>query len=314
MESELRALLSGVDDSVIGTLAKNDIRSLEDAKLLSVEDLKELGFSIGTRNRLLKLFSEAKSGYVRTAATNLASGIGASVKNLLLSGRGAGAASDLAKFKQVFNIGGQDATDKARRDRLYPCWDTNANGFLSLHEVDQGIKTTLIGELKNKPEAERIWRRFRRSYIRAFVDAADAAPQRSRAATTRTGAGGNRRAVSDDDYVTRREFRLLICYLSIYATMYELFAGIDGSSEGITVEDDNRISRDEWVAALPLIQSAAASWAPFVALQTACAESFDEIDTNQGGFILLIELCEWLEDGEKMANTPTGVLLGHGEE
>ena len=165
MESELRALLSGVDDSVIGTLAKNDIRSLEDAKLLSVEDLKELGFSIGTRNRLLKLFSEAKSGYVRTAATSLASGIGASVKNLLLSGRGAGAASDLAKFKQVFNIGGQDATDKARRDRLYPCWDTNANGFLSLHEVDQGIKTRLIGELKNKPEAERIWRRFRRSYI-----------------------------------------------------------------------------------------------------------------------------------------------------
>ena len=210
MESELRALLSGVDDSVIGTLAKNDIRSLEDAKLLSVEDLKELGFSIGTRNRLLKLFSEAKSGYVRTAATSLASGIGASVKNLLLSGRGAGAASDLAKFKQVFNIGGQDATDKARRDRLYPCWDTNANGFLSLHEVDQGIKTTLIGELKNKPEAERIWRRFRRSYIRAFVDAADAAPQRSRAATTRTGAGGNRRAVSDDDYVTRREFRVSV--------------------------------------------------------------------------------------------------------
>jgi Fe-Mn family superoxide dismutase len=89
-----------------------------------------------------------------------------------------------------------------------------------------------------------------------FLDAADAAPQRQRVAHTSV---GGRRPVNDDDYVTRREFRLLICYLSIYATMYELFSTVDGGSEGVTVEDDSRISRAEWAAGLGALQAAAAS-------------------------------------------------------
>ena len=42
-EAELRRFLSaaGMHDSVVSTLASNDIRSLADAKLLSTEDLKE---------------------------------------------------------------------------------------------------------------------------------------------------------------------------------------------------------------------------------------------------------------------------------
>ena len=31
-------------------------------------------------------------------------------------------------------------------------------------------------------------------------------------------------------------------------------------------------------------------------------------------YVLLTELCEWLELGEKRANTPTGILLGVGED
>jgi hypothetical protein len=82
--------------------------------------------------------------------------------------------------------------------------------------------------------------------------------------------------------------------------MYELFALIDGGSEGFTAEDDARISRSEWDAAVPAVQAASTSWAPFVALQKLAPDGSDfaAIDANGGGFILLTELCEYIENGE----------------
>lgn len=240
-----------------------------------------------------------------------------SVKDLLASGLsavglGSSDPPDLAKFKSALDFTSVDAQSKSLRTQIYSCWDTNENGFLSLAETDMGVKTQLTSHFRDRKEGERIWKRFRKSYIRAFVDAADAAPQRSRKATT-SSVSGKRRPVSDDDYVTPREFRLLVCYLQIYATMYELFSLIDGHSEGVTVDDDNRISRDEWGQGLAIVQKAAKTWAPYVALQTASEATFDEIDTNSGGFITLTEFCEWIEKGEKRAKTTTGELLGVGE-
>ena len=78
-------------------------------------------------------------------------------------------------------------------------------------------------------EAHSIHKRYYRSYIRAFNDAKDASPARK----------GHE---EDDDYVTQSEFRLLLVYLEIYATWYEVFMGIDGGTEGITIEDDHRLS------------------------------------------------------------------------
>jgi len=238
------------------------------------------------------------------------------VKDLLSSGLsavglGSEDTADLAKFKASFSFGDETSAALDKRNELYPCWDTNDNGFLSLAEVDLGIKTTLIGDLKNRKEGERIWKRFRKSYIRAFVDAADAAPQRN--AKSCVISGGKRRTVNDDDFITRREFRLLICYLTLYATMYELFSLIDGNSEGVTVDDDNRISRKEWIDGIGHVHRAGKSWAPFVALPTATAATFDEIDSNHGGYIVLTEFCEWIEKAEKAAGTPIGKLLGVGE-
>ena len=60
---------------------------------------------------------------------------------------------------------------------------------------------------------------------------------------------------------------------------------IDGGSAGVTADDDKRLSRKEWNAALKQIQQAGASWAPYVALRRATAASFDAIDTNGGGLI-----------------------------
>ena len=52
MDTSLTRLLQGFETSVVSTLAKNDVRTLEDARALSLEQLKELGFSVGMRNRL----------------------------------------------------------------------------------------------------------------------------------------------------------------------------------------------------------------------------------------------------------------------
>jgi len=322
MEVELRDLLAGFDPAVVHTLASNDIRSVADAKLLSSDDLKELQFSLGVRNRLLKLFADTPVSSLTSRASIAAKALGGSVKNLLESSgvsfarfTSAPAPPDLATFKATFEpLTSETPASLGQRNKLYPAWDTNDNGFLSLAEVDQGVKINLIGTLKNAKEGERVWRRFRKSYIRAFLDAADASPQRKKGATVKL-PSGKRRTVCDDDYVTQREFRLLICYLSLYATMYELFALIDGGSEGFTAEDDARISRAEWDAAMPGIMAAAQTWAPFVALQQVNPDGsdFGVIDANGGGFILLTELCEWIENGEKAAKTSIGALLGVGE-
>jgi len=144
--------------------------------------------------------------------------------------------------------------------------------------------------------------RYYRSYIRAFNDAKDAA-------AVRTG------HANDDDYVTKSEFRLLVVYLGYYARWYELFMAIDGRTDGVTAEDDHRISKDEWAAALKsgLIQRAAATYADFVALRAPKMEDFDEMDQNHGGYIDLQEFCEWVESKEKLGHTTAGADLGVNE-
>jgi len=316
MTIALREALAGVDDAVAAKLAANDITTLEDAADLTAADLDGLGFSLGIRNKIMRA---AKPSFGAATAAALTG----SVKDLLsslpsaLGGGGVGAPVELETFLSVLRPfeSKEDAKSVEGRRKLWRAWDTNGNDMLSLAEADKGVKVLLLNEFpRDKAKGEKIWRRFRKSYIRAFLDAADASPQRKKGAKV-TLPNGKRRTVCDDDYVTQREFRLLICYLSLYATMYELFALIDGGGEGVTEDDDSRISQAEWSAAVPALKAAAQTWAPFVALKSLAADGsdFGRIDANGGGFIVLTELCEWIENGEKAAKTPIGALLGVGE-
>ena len=257
---------------------------------------------------------------------------------------------ELGQFLAAFDCGDKDdPAHKSRRAELYSSFDGNGNGWISLSETGGGILQTL-SNLYKANEATELYKRFYRSYIRAFVDARDASPSVG---------------VSDDHYVSRSEFRLLIVYLRVYATWHEVFRLVDcerslGMAESIVSLDievpqgDHRISRDEWVAALPKIQDAANCWAPYLALQEATADDFDAIDVNNGGMIDLQEFCgegavpnskphtpsgsrdstrhvgrqlaadgvarsnlsyllEWIEKAEKAAGTPIGLELGVNE-
>lgn len=151
--------------------------------------------------------------------------------------------------------------------------------------------------------------RYYRSYIRAWVDAKDAMPARP----------GH---PEDDDYVTRGEFRLLLEYLQIYATWLEVFARLVDVGDPnhardalgvVHIEPDHRIAREEWDHAIGRMREAGRTWAPYVQLREVSPADFDAIDKNGGGYIDFREFCEWMEAGEKEAETFAGEELGVGE-
>jgi hypothetical protein len=202
--------------------------------------------------------------------------------------------SELVSFLGSMTGHSHDEAGKVARQTMWRAWDGNGNGMLSLAEVDLCVKRQV---------GEDLWRRYRPSYIRAFTDAADAVPDGKRVASKLT----------KDDVVTRAEFRLLLSYLRLYATMYEVFAMVDGMGAGVDAMDDRKISREEWEAMLGALAAAGKSWAPFVALQGATAADFDAVDADGRGAVVLSEFCAWVVSAEKAAGTAWGEELSVGD-
>jgi hypothetical protein len=203
------------------------------------------------------------------------------------------------------------------RQVLFDRFDANHNGYISLAECGAGILITLGGHCKTFGQgamATKLYHRFYKSYIWAFSDARDSSDARG---------GKGKAGLDDDDYVTRPEFRLLISYLRIYATWYEVFAQLldagaaarrdallDTEFEALRIEPDHHVVRKQWEQALQQTRAAGASWAPYEKLHTASADDFDRIDGKRSGFIDFRGLCEWLEAAEIEAGTPAGQDIG----
>ena len=137
----------------------------------------------------------------------------------------------------------------------WPAFDVNGNGYLSLAELDKGIRDVLqLPELFNlKPVI-----------IRAFNAAKTELKAKSK---------------YGDDYVSKAEFKYLMEYLKEYTDYWIVFYEVDSSK-------DRRISLAEFQKAIPLLQE--------YGLKIPNAKkAFDEIDTNKGGFILFDEFCHW---------------------
>jgi hypothetical protein len=100
---------------------------------------------------------------------------------------------------------------KKQREELYTSFDGNANGLISLNETGSGVLQRL-SNLYGK-EAMPLYKRYYRSFIRAFMDARDASPPSGRP--------------DDAQFVCKSEFRLLLVYLRVYATWHEVFRLVD---------------------------------------------------------------------------------------
>ncbi|TRY81163.1 hypothetical protein TCAL_16785 [Tigriopus californicus] len=152
-----------------------------------------------------------------------------------------------------------ERTDEAKEKRrtLFKEFDPNDNGYLSLAEVDRGVRDVLgIEEVFNcKPAVNR-----------AFHFAKKASQ-------------------GDDkygpDYLEFREFRLFLQTLRQNFEYFQAFARIDTG-------DDNRVSKEEFCD--DKIKDTIKKWVGDVDDMEA---EFDAIDKNGGGQILFSEFVDW---------------------
>lgn len=145
-----------------------------------------------------------------------------------------------------------------QRTKLFDLMDPNGNGYLSLAEVDKGLRDILqIDEIFDAKPA----------IMRAFQAAKNYLP-------TDAGTPG-------EDYVQRKEFRILLQFLRNYFELWIMFDSLDTG-------EDRRVDLGEFQAAIPKL----AEWGVLIA-ESKAEDEFNKIDTNDGGQVLFAEFCSW---------------------
>lgn len=173
-----------------------------------------------------------------------------------------------------------DEIQKTRREQLFAGFDGNANGFLSLAEVDKGMRDVLkLPELFNiKPVIMRAFQASKNAHVHTKT--------RNRAA--RNGGWRPGKVLAGEDYVERSEFRLLLKYLRQYFELFLMFEEMDGS-DGLDV-DDRRVSLSEFKHSHSLL----VSWGlPPSIQQMDPTDLFKQIDKDGHGMILFAEFADW---------------------
>jgi hypothetical protein len=156
------------------------------------------------------------------------------------------ASQELKDFVGCFQpLAHESSEADAKREEGFKLADPNGNGLCSLAELEGFVLATLLasyprsGKGKEMKEPGRdLWTAFRPCYIRAFNDAKDYK------ADTGAKIKGTKKA-TDDDFVSKEEFRLFNAYLCVYASMFDAFAKVDGGGSGRTKTDDRRIDVGE---------------------------------------------------------------------
>jgi len=150
---------------------------------------------------------------------------------------------------------GKDPEGCARRKKMFRDFDPNGNGLLSLAEVDKGIRDVL------------------------HLDAVfDAKPAIMGAFTAAKASQKSSRGKIGDDYIELKEFRFFLLALRQYFEYWVAFKRVD-------VNHDKRISLIEFMENSKMIEG----W-----VKTPVNEAtFNEIDTNKGGYILFDEFALW---------------------
>lgn len=156
------------------------------------------------------------------------------------------------------------------RKKLWGQIDMNGNGYVSLAEVDKGLRDVFqIDEIFNcKPVI-----------IRAFNAAKGIGQGIKPPGWDEIQDRYKTRALDPVDYIERKEFRVLLIYLHEYTALRQLFDKIDA-------DHDHRVSFEEFSLAVPLLRSMG---------QTIPSPeaTFKEIDADGGGMILFREFSDW---------------------
>lgn len=115
-----------------------------------------------------------------------------------------------------------DPDEIAKRKKIFRDFDVNGNNYLSLAEIDKGIRDVL-----NLPE---------------LFDAKPVIMRAYQASKNKIKA----KSSLGEDYVSRAEFKWTLIYLRFYYELWEDFKAIE-------VDGDRRISENEFIAGSPLL-------------------------------------------------------------
>ena len=161
---------------------------------------------------------------------------------------------DWQRIREIL-VFGKDQQSLEKRNQIWRGIDVNGNGYLSLAEIDKGLRDILrLDEIFDcKP-----------AIMRAFMAAKNAVKTKSS---------------HGPDYVERAEFRLLLLYLQQYFEYYQAFSKVDKNN-------DRKIEINEFLQAVPLMEK----WMGKIGNPSA---EFSKIDANGGGVILFDEFCQW---------------------
>jgi len=167
-----------------------------------------------------------------------------------------------AELKQKLPI---DKTEEQHelRKKMFHQFDPNSNGMLSVAEAHAGCAKFL--------GLEAITQDLQPICLRAH--------EHARGLRVHHTPSGEIKHTVDESYVTLCEFRVFLAYLFNYFELDIMFRDICGTG-------DRRISFDEFVRAVPLIES----WGKKIEDPKA---TFDEITKKHGAMILFDDFCEW---------------------
>ena len=231
---------------------------------------------------------------------------------------GTTASDDLFDFIECFlPMAEKSDLGVALRKRGFKLADPNGNGLCSLAELETFVLQTLMAAYpKDKTKFDErgdplergrdLWTAFRPSYIRAYDDAKD-----YKADTGKILEGTKK--CTDDDFVTKGEFRYFCAYLCIYGTMFDAFAKIDGGGAGRDANDDRRIELNEWLAGYRWVTEHGLVCFKDIKNDDEARAVFAEMDDNGGGIVLLDEWCDYIKEKEVQAGTQVGKLLDADE-
>lgn len=135
--------------------------------------------------------------------------------------------------------------------------DINGNGYLSLAEVDKGIRDVI--------QLDQVF---------------DCKPVIMRAFQAAKNYGGDPQGFGPD-YIEKKEFRILLQYIRSYFEVFEMFQILD-------VNSDRRVSLEEFTMAATSLTDWGLNVDP-----NALPGIFQQIDINGGGQILFVEFADW---------------------
>jgi hypothetical protein len=204
---------------------------------------------------------------------------------------GDGASPDVKAFLEVFvSLADKSEESKSARRKEWPEADTSRNGVLSFGMAKRWVQRRLC-KVHGQKRGTKLFKKYAPIYIRAFYSAKDVP------------------GTENSDYVYPTGFRLLICYLCVYALAFDAFDVIDKGSSG-SGDRDQRMSLDDWTKGCSKVSNHG-----FVALSDAgedAGDVFDRVDTNGGGMVMLTEWCHFLKETEIAAGTSMGWLIHIG--